>query len=678
MFMEKVFVKEILKSRGFPVSHIDKYINDSDIFIPEFKSFLDIISKSNSILIVGDYDVDGVVSTAILSFVLEKFFENSLSKERKIFVFIPNRFEHGYGLNKKNLKFIMENYLGKIDTLITVDNGISSYEEVKILKDKGLKVIIIDHHRVPEKVPVCDLIIHPKFFDLGYDYLCASGIVYKLSVFLLNWIKRSDILNKVFLFLSAMATIADVVPLLEDNRNLAKRLFKLLERQFIPLPILSLFNIATKKESLPSTMFDFSYIIIPLLNSPGRIDDPYLSFNFIKKSIYQVYYNTDENLLSLSEKLRSLNIKRQQLQDKIFKEVMEDIKKNELYKDNVIVPKYIENGFIEAGVIGIVASKIANIYKKPSFVFVKNGNILKGSCRSPIENLDITEKLGKISNLLLKWGGHRKAAGLELSAENFDNFKNSINSIVNEKFYFKIDLELPNFFFHKFVRYSDKIFDIMKPFGEKNELPTLKISNYLHQDFIDSKKIILNDSSYQNVDNTKNEDLFIKLVKVNEKYIVFDKMTDFVGKESSSYNSFISLKEVSSTKQTNFALVNLNFKGDYDQVFEKLISLFNSYRNFIVFFPSNLYQKFKQLIYKEHFFISNIKQLSEYIFLADENVFITNEDDLFVNSYLRGVVVFTIYEIEQFSEEDFLINSFDRNIIWVRITNFIEGGGNYE
>lgn len=148
-----------------------------------------------------------------------------------------------------------------------------------------------------------------------------------------------------------MATIADVVPLLEDNRVIVKKLFKLLENNFIPLPILKLFNRAYRKDSLPSNTFHFSHIIIPRLNAPGRIDDPYISFNFIYKSIKQEESTEEINIIE------EINRKRQEIQQRILNIVMKNIEDNKLYNDAIIIPDYIDSNDLGLGVIGVIAGK---------------------------------------------------------------------------------------------------------------------------------------------------------------------------------------------------------------------------------------------------------------------------------------------------------------------------------
>ncbi|MFN3994978.1 MAG: single-stranded-DNA-specific exonuclease RecJ, partial [bacterium] len=599
---ETIFLKQILKERSFLPEEIEKYISqhiNNDINVPNFTNFLNLIEKSQSILVLGDYDVDGIVSSGILSFVLKALFKDG----KTIKVFIPNRFIHGYGLNQKTLDFILSNYKHEIDTLITVDNGISAIKEIEKLRDEGLKTIIIDHHKIDKLDQKANLVIHPDFFDLNYSYLCASGIVYKIALYLLNWLEKSEVLEKVFTFLAGMATIADVVPLLEDNRKLVKKLFKLLEQKFVPLPIIKLFEKAYKKEILPSGTFHFSHIIIPRLNAPGRIDDPYLAFKFIYKIIKNAYHNVEDKAMEqLVEELEKINKKRQDLQNKLFEKIMQNIKNNEIYKDNIIVPDYIPSEDSELGVIGIVAGKIANIYKKPTFIFVKTNETLKGSVRNPIDNLDITEVISNFKDLVLKFGGHKKAAGIELKPENFEIFRSKISNLPIKNYSYNVDLELSYFFFSKFIKSIDQFTKIMEPFGEKNEKPLIKLtsifqnqqiekSNDYNYFVIGSKKVCFKNSK-EFLENGK--PLYLKFDKILKDEVFFEKLEfnslefNSIQKKNASkilLNEII-LNEKIYSKGIHFVKVKISS-------FQALSELLNSYSGAVLAINPITYQKIK-------------------------------------------------------------------------------------
>lgn len=615
-----IFLKQILRNRNFTSYEINKYIDQHKnhyITIPQFLEFLDIIRKSESILIVGDYDVDGIVSSAILFFVLKNMFKDN----KKIDIFIPNRFMHGYGINAKTTEFIIKKYSKRIDTVITVDNGVSFFNEIGILRNMGLKVIIIDHHKVGSTIPNANLIIHPNFFDLGYGYLCASGIVYKLALFILNWMKGNQYLEKVFTFLAGMATIADVVPLLEDNRVIVKKLFKLLENNFIPLPILKLFNRAYRKDSLPSNTFHFSHIIIPRLNAPGRIDDPYISFNFIYKSIKQEESTEEINIIE------EINRKRQEIQQRILNIVMKNIEDNKLYNDAIIIPDYIDSNDLGLGVIGVIAGKIANNYRKPAFVFVRNSDILKGSARNPIESLDITDIINRAKDLVIKFGGHKKAAGLEIKLQNFEKFRAELSNLPLKQYHYNIDLELPPFFFHKFIKYSKNIFEIMEPFGEKNEKPILKLINmHFVGDMVNfNYKVVI-----RNYNNSCNE-AYLKIDNIVNETIYFDNLLpDLPYLKTNNIEKILFLERVY-LRDIHFVDVNL-------KSLDSLSILLNSYEKYILILNRDEYEKIRDRVKVAHFIIleENLSRdkLIQYIENAQENVFITNEN------ILKGVIIF--------------------------------------
>ncbi|MCX7972087.1 MAG: DHH family phosphoesterase [bacterium] len=646
---DTIFVSHILKSRNFTPDEIEKYIKqhtDYEIKVPSFDKFISFLENSKSILIVGDYDVDGIVSSSVLNFILKKIFED----KKNIFVFIPNRFTHGYGLNQNTLRCILRQYKNKVDTLITVDNGISSYREIQLLREEGLRIAVIDHHRFDGPSPKAELIIHPHFFDIGYSYLCASGIVYKIALFFLNWLRNSEKLERVITFFAGLATIADVVPLLEDNRKIVKRLFSLTSKGYVPSKILKMFIRAYGKETLPTSSFHFSHIIIPRLNAPGRVDDPYVSFNLVYKTIWQTYHSIEDKIDEELIKIESINRKRQELQSKVLDFVTRNIEKKELYKNNVIVPDYVEGSGLEAGVIGIVASKIANKYKKPTFIFSRLGDILKGSVRNPIDSIDITEVIGNYRDLVLKFGGHKKAAGIEIKLENFERFRQEINLIKYKQYQYDIDLELTPFFFNKFVSYADRIVNIMEPFGEKNEKPILKLVNLKPESptfNVSGKKVFLEYNNHYSIvarlSGISNKSIFFETLQLGEK--------NLHPREKIIFPDSMVYKE--------FYLISAKIKS-----LESMRLLFNSYRDFIIICKSEEYENLKNLLPPGHIpiFEKNIGLLIENLKRLSEGIFITNQ------SIIRGSMIFCMDFDEYFlSFRNEIIRSSNRGVIFVKL-----------
>ncbi|MCS7243775.1 MAG: DHH family phosphoesterase [Candidatus Calescibacterium sp.] len=647
---DTLFVTQILKNRNFTPEEIQKYIrqhSEYDIGVPNFFSFLKLLENSQSILIVGDYDVDGIVSSSILCFILREIFKD----KKRVSVFIPNRFRHGYGLNKNTVNFIMDKYKNKVDTLITVDNGISSHYEIGLLKKEGLKVIVIDHHRFDGGSLGADVVIHPHFFDLGYGYLCASGIVYKIALFLLNWLKNNHVLEKLFTFLAGLATIADVVPLLEDNRKLVKKLFNLLSSGFIPYPILKLFVNAYGRDMVPNSTFHFSYIIIPRLNAPGRIDNPYISFNLIYKTIVQTYNSLEDGLDKELSEIENINKKRQEIQKRVLDTVLKNIEEKELYKNNVIIPDYIQGDGLELGVIGIVAGRISSMYRKPSLVFVKSDNVLKGSVRNPIESLDITEIIGNLKDLVIKFGGHRKAAGVEIKPENFEEFKRNMNLLIHKNYSYNVDLELTPFFFDKFVKYINSIVDIMEPFGEKNEKPILKLVNFNPSHFgVYSRKVffkgetVKDGSVYVKLEKFLNNSVFFEILMQNNKdkhLIVGEKILFY---ERNFYKDF------------HFVIANI-------KSIESLKLLFDSYVDFLIVCKPDRYSFLKKILSKSHFVIfeEDINEFMNLLTNLPESVFMTNEN------VLRGVIVFCIDFVNYFLDFKERLQKLNKGIIFINI-----------
>ncbi|MEN3015660.1 MAG: DHH family phosphoesterase [bacterium] len=660
---DKIFVKQILTSRNFTPNEINKYIDQDQnlsISIPSFDKLLGILERSNSILIVGDYDVDGIISSCLLYYTLERLYKN----KRQIKVFIPNRFVHGYGMNAKTLNFILSNFAGKIDTVITVDNGISSVEEIRVLKENGLRVIIIDHHKFDKTLPNADLIIHPGFGDLGYSYLCASGVALKVCLYLANWIEGNQDLEKLFMFLAGMATIADVVPLLEDNRVIVKRLFKMTREGFVPYVIHKLFSKAYGKDILPYDIFHFSYIIIPRLNSPGRIDNPYLSFKLIYKSLSNQCVMVEKDI----EAIEAINRKRQKIQGDVFDLVIDDIEKNKSYQDNIIIPKYIEEKTgLELGVIGIVAGKVCQIYKKPTFIFVRtNGNLLKGSVRNPIEEVDITEIISNYKDIVLKFGGHRKAAGVEIKLEDFQKFRQMLSSTPLKKYRYNVDLSLTPFFWNKFVKYIDDIVKLMEPFGEKNEKPIIRLSNLdLQQiEYLSklSKDVFVNGLPLiQTLQENYSDTIYLKFTRNTSKGIHFESLS-FRESDSRDYH-YRAIGEA----YLDFFTRGVHFVTASMKSLSSLELLLNSYRDYVLVANYERYCKIKQLVKVKHFalHIPDLKLLAEYVLNAKEDYFITN------SNFFRGVLVFCFDFYSYFNGQVYDDNLQRKGIIFVKIEDLL-------
>ena len=407
------------------------------------------IANNESITIVGDYDVDGIVSTAIMV----EFF---LSIGYPVNQIIPNRFEHGYGISSKIIDEINS------DIIITVDNGISAFEAAGICKERGIDLIITDHHTVGDKLPDAFAIINPKQEECTFPFkeICGAQVAWYFCAAIKQEL-NIDIKMGEFLDLLTIAIIADIMPMTSLNYTMVKiGLKRILSSSRVALQEL---NKLMQKATLNSD--DIGYFIAPKINSAGRMDDASVALSFL---LSQDSFEAAEILDFLNE----LNEDRKKLQEQIVLEAIDAVDD----KDSVIV---VWGDDWHEGIIGIVASRLATLYKKPAFIFSVKGGIAKGSARANAQ-LSLYEMLSNIDHdLLLGFGGHKGAAGLSLNESNLENFKIQINQIANnlsqslytpEETLGEIDVSEVDLEFLSIIQNYE-------PYGLENKKPIFKISN---------------------------------------------------------------------------------------------------------------------------------------------------------------------------------------------------------
>ena len=406
------------------------------------------ILEKETITIVGDYDVDGVVSTTIML----DFFNTINVKVNHI---IPNRFEHGYGLSTKIVDLIDEGLV------ITVDNGISAYEASLKLKEKNIDLIITDHHTVGDKLPFALAIVNPKQKDCNFEFkeICGAQVAWYLCAAIKKEMNL-DVNMGEFLDLLCVAIVADIMPMTALNYTIVKQGLKKIKSS--SREAFKLLNEVMAKKALVSD--DIGFFIAPKLNSAGRMDDASVALSFL---LAKNSHNASESLALLDE----LNNYRKTLQEEISKKADSKTDKN----DSAVVV-WGENW--HEGVIGIVASKLSNSHKKPAFIFSIHNGIAKGSARANA-NINLYDLITKASHLLLGYGGHKNAAGLSLKAENLEEFKSLIN---NELIDFQEDLHIePDTLGELDVSSVDlefiSIIEQFEPYGLENHRPIFKISN---------------------------------------------------------------------------------------------------------------------------------------------------------------------------------------------------------
>ena len=406
------------------------------------------ILENETITIVGDYDVDGVVSTTIML----DFFNKINVKVNHI---IPNRFEHGYGLSTKIVDMIDSGLV------ITVDNGISAYDASVKLKEKNIDLIITDHHTVGDKIPLALAIINPKQEDCNFEFkdICGAQVAWYLCAAIKKELNL-DVNMSDFLDLLCVAIIADIMPMTALNYTLVKQGLKKIKTS--KREAFKKLNQIMSKEAFVSD--DIGFFIAPKLNSAGRMDDASIALSFL---LSQNSFQAEEGLSLLEE----LNNYRKTLQEEISKKA--DLKTDK--NDNAVI---VWGDKWHEGVIGIVASKLSNAHKKPAFIFSIHNNIAKGSARANA-NINLHTIISKASHLLLGFGGHKNAAGLSLKEENLEEFKKIINFELEE---YKDDLHIePTTLGELDVAAVDleflSIIEQFEPYGLENHRPIFKLTN---------------------------------------------------------------------------------------------------------------------------------------------------------------------------------------------------------
>ncbi len=357
--------------------------------------------RGEKVLIYGDYDVDGVTSSALLRRLLKRLNIQAIN-------YIPHRMDEGYGLNHTIIDFAKEQ---GIHLIITVDCGITAFNEVAAIMAAGMDVIIIDHHE-PEagKIPQALAVIDPKRPDCLYPFkhLSAVGLVAKLVQALLGHFPEED------LDLVALGTVADVVSLRGENRIFVKRGLPFIERttKHGLRALLEIAKISGKKMK----PYYIGFILGPRLNAAGRMDSANIALDLLLT-------DSAGDALALAQSLEVHNKSRQSMQNEVVEEAMAIIVQGQLHEKQIIV---VHKQGWHKGVLGIVASRIVDKYYKPTIVISVEEGIGTGSARS-IEGFPLNEALTQCAQTLETYGGHKRAAGLKLKGENIETFRQAIN-----------------------------------------------------------------------------------------------------------------------------------------------------------------------------------------------------------------------------------------------------------
>ena len=366
------------------------------------------ISHQERILIFGDYDVDGITSTALLFSLLREFSSD-------LYYYIPQRGGEGYGLSEKVIDLAREN---GFTLIITVDCGINSVLEIEKARNYGIEVIVVDHHKPPEEVPAALGIINPKYED-GYPFkeLAGVGVCFKLAQALGLREKKDprDLYN--FLDYVVLGTIADAVPFLDENRILIREGLKVLNQT--PREGLKALISESGIEGRDLKVKEVNFALAPRLNAAGRLDDPQLALELLlADSPFKAQY--------LAKKLNEINRFRQDLSNNILEEARRLAFKQIKEENNKILVLSSEDW--NQGLVGIIASRLVEEFNRPAIVISKKEGIGKGSGRS-IKGFSLYEVIQSCQDVLINYGGHKYAVGFTIEANRISQFKAKINAI---------------------------------------------------------------------------------------------------------------------------------------------------------------------------------------------------------------------------------------------------------
>lgn len=465
--LQSKILEIILANRGVTeIKEIENFLNPvnpsrflfSDLGIEEkevFKAVTRIkeaVDQNESIIIYGDYDVDGICSTAML-------WECLYEKTKNVLPFIPLRSKEGYGLSIAGINTILEDKKYGISEgvksglIISVDSGIVANEAVKFAKEHGLDVIILDHHQAPNNLPEAFAIIHSV-------QLCAAGITFLFVDYLtkeLGIINRGD----EWLELAAMATIADLVPLIGSNRSIAKYGLDALNKTS-RVGLKALFEMAGIKKI---GTYEVGYLIGPVLNASGRIDSAILGLRLL----------CSKDITKASEYARELieiNKQRQLMLEEMIAHAIMTSESRVQTSDKIIV---LEHESYHEGVIGLVAGRLVEKYYLPAIIIAKGEKTCKASARS-IRGFNIIEAIRECDSLLLGAGGHPMAAGFSVATEKISDFKVKISNLAKAKIsddmatkVLRVDCEVSLADLDVFELY--KSICSLEPFGMNNSEP---------------------------------------------------------------------------------------------------------------------------------------------------------------------------------------------------------------
>ncbi len=457
----EILVRKNLSKDEIEIFLSPKRNNFYDPFMmPDMEKAVDRISKAiekkEKMLVYGDYDADGITSSSILI----RFFK---SMGVEVGVYIPNRISEGYGLNNEALKKIAAD---GVNLIITVDTGITAINQVEFARELGMDVIVTDHHEPGDEIPNAVAVVDCKRKDNKYPFreLAGCGVAFKLTQAISRKLEINEDESLKLLDLACVGTISDIVPLIDENRVIAK-LGLLLIKQTRVIGLREIIkNIGYKEINTTTIAFGVS----PRINACGRMGHQEVALEL---------FLTEDPIVAreLAKEVEDYNKKRQDIEKDIYNSALAMIDENDENKAIVLSG----DGW-HHGIIGIVSSKITEKFYKPSILVCNEGEDARGSGRS-VDGFDLHEALLECKDNLVNYGGHSMAVGLSLKTENFDAFKKAFEKYTNEKISEEMlvpKLEIDEEISTKDISIKDvNDLKLLEPFGEGNSEPVILYKN---------------------------------------------------------------------------------------------------------------------------------------------------------------------------------------------------------
>ncbi|MDD6795115.1 MAG: single-stranded-DNA-specific exonuclease RecJ [Clostridiaceae bacterium] len=471
--MVRLLANRGIKSKKEAALFFDGSIEDLEdgFHMKDMKKGVDIIKEGietgKKIVIYGDYDCDGVSSTTILFRTLKDLGANFIYH-------IPDREDEGYGINSNRIRKLKEE---GVEIILTCDNGIAAMEQVDVAKKLGMKVVITDHHNIPyieennEKkyvVPRADAVINPKQEDCPHKFkeLCGAGIALKFSKCLYEAMGQEFSKHIELYQYAAIATVCDVVELMDENRIIVKQGLKEINNTH-NIGLQALIK-ATNLDDKIINEYHFGFVLGPTINATGRLETADLSVELLMEE-------DEKKAEEQAKRLVELNKERQELTTESVERVIQDLEREFNEEDKVIL---VYDPEIHESIAGIVAGRVREKYNLPTIILTRGKDMPKGSARS-VEGYDMFKELNKCKEYIEKFGGHPMAAGLSVKEENIPLLRKALNErceLSEEDLIPVVKIDSPLYLEHINEELIEKL-EQLKPFGKGNPSPLLAVKD---------------------------------------------------------------------------------------------------------------------------------------------------------------------------------------------------------